>query len=1048
MKKHAVKSFMLVFLCLFITGNLFAKKKADAPIWAASNESTSTTTAVTEQAITVNGVVQDQTGEPLAGVNVVIVGTTTGTMTNFDGRFSLDLPSASAQIRFSYIGYKEQILSYKGKNNLSITMTEDSELLGEVQVIAYGTQKKVTVTGALSTIGSSELLKAPVPNVAHALSGNLPGLSAVQYSGQPGADDPTIFIRGIGSLDAERAKPLMLVDGVERSFFRLDPNEIENITVLKDASATAVFGVRGANGVILVTTKRGQAGDAKISVSTSASVQMPLRVFDYANSYDYATIYNETQRNDGIAEADLPFKPHVLEAFKNHTDPLLYPDTDWMDMILKPASFQSQHNLNISGGTDRVRYFTSIGIVTQDGLFRSFDTGYNANFKYNRYNYRANVDIDVTKSTLLKINLGGRLEDTREPNTKANIYTDLTHSLPFSGVGLYEGKWVRGSAENLPIPDGPLENGDAFEAFYGRGYNQKIKNEINLDLALQQKLDVITKGLSVSIKGSYNSSYIHKKIRSKAMPYYTAHRDKKTDELFFRKKREETVFGFSETMDKGRDWYLEGSLNYSRDFGKHHVSALVLYNQWRQQYPDPDKFDFVSIPRGYVGLVGRATYDFNNRYMIDFNMGYNGSENFAPGKRYGIFPAFSGGWIISEESFMKQQSAIGYLKIRASYGIVGNDLMNTKSRFFYLPDSYNPNSGGYNFGTNVSTNLPGAVEKQLGNFDVSWEKAGKQNYGVDFALLKDHLSGSFDYFIEKRNDILTTRNTAPGFLAVNMPVVNIGQVENKGFEIVLKWNHTVGNVKYWINTNLSYAKNKIIYKDEIPRKYDWLYETGKPVGQQFGYIFEGFVTEADLSSGKLPNHKAEIKVGDAKYKDLNNDNVIDDNDMMAIGSPKYPQLTGGITVGFEYKGFDFSMMWAGSGKVSRFIGDGLRIPFGVTKQRSLLQYMVEDRWTPETAQTASIPRFSFNNLENNYLRNSTLWLRDASYIRLKNLQIGYTFKGPWMKKAHIENLRVFAAGENLLTFDHLKISDPEATDNDRFEYPLVMILNLGLNISF
>lgn len=1048
MEQTSIKRFMLVFLCLFITVCLYAKKKADVSIPETSERIITKKPDTPQQAIAVKGVVKDETGEPLPGVNVLVVGTTNGNMTDADGRFTLNLPSASVKIRLSFIGFKEQIISYTGKKELNITMVEDSEMLDEVQVIAYGTQKKVTVTGALSSVSSAELLKAPVPNVAHALSGNLPGLSAIQYSGQPGADDPSIYIRGIGSLDAERAKPLMLVDGVERSFFRLDPNEIENITVLKDASATAVFGVRGANGVILVTTKRGQTGDAKISVSTSASIQMPIRVFDYANSYDYATLYNEAQHNDGMKDEELAFKPNVLAAFRDHTDPLLYPDTDWMDMILKQGSFQSQHNLNISGGTDRVRYFTSIGIVTQDGLFRSFDTGYDANFKYNRYNYRANVDIDVTNTTLLKINLGGRLEDTRQPNTKANLYTDLTHSLPFAGVGLYEGKWIRGSQDNLPIPDGPLENGDAFEAFYGRGYNQKIKNEINLDLALQQKLDIVTKGLSISVKGSYNSVYSHQKTRSKAMPYYTAHRDPETNELFFRKKREETVFGFGENLDKGRDWYLEGSLNYSRDFGKHHVSALVLYNQWRQQYPDPAKFDYVSIPRGYVGLVGRATYDYNNRYMVDFNVGYNGSENFAPGKRYGTFPAFSAGWILSEEGFMKGQSVINYLKLRASYGIVGNDLMNTTSRFFYLPDAYNPSTGGYNFGTNVSTSQPGAIEKQLGNALVSWEKAGKQNYGVDFSILKERLSGSFDYFIENRNDILTTRNTAPGFLAVNMPVVNIGQVRNQGFEIVLKWNQKVGNVKYWVNTNLSFARNKVVYKDEIPRKYDWRYETGKPVGQQFGYIFEGFVTEADIAGGKLPDHKIELKPGDARYKDLNHDEVIDDNDIAAIGNPKYPELTDGVTVGFEYKGFDFSMMWAGSGKVSRFIGDGLRIPFGVTKQRSLLQYMVEDRWTPETASTASTPRMSFNNVENNYLKNSTLWLRDASYLRLKNVQVGYTFKGAWMKKIHLQNLRVFATGENLLTFDHLKISDPESTDDTRFEYPLVMVMNLGLNINF
>lgn len=1039
MEKLVLKSFMFAFLSLFITDNLQAKEKAEVTV-ASPTEFPAASPAGVQQTIPVKGTVKDETGEPMAGVNVIVEGTTIGTMTDGNGHFSLNVPSGKKRLKISYIGYKVQIISATGRNDLSIILSEDSEMLEEVEVIGYGTQKKITVTGAVSSVGTKDLLKSPVPNVAQALVGKIPGLSTIQYSGQPGADDPAIFVRGIGSLDAKRAKPLIMVDGVERSFFRLDPNEIESVTVLKDASATAVFGVRGANGVILVTTKRGEEGKAQISVSTSASLQKPIRLLEYANSYDYATVFNEKAGSK-------IFNDHVMDALKNHTDPMLYPDNNWMDMIMKPSSFQSQHNLNISGGTDRVRYFTSVGILTQDGLFRSFDAGYNSNFTYKRYNYRANLDIDVTKSTLLSVNLGGRLEDSREPNTKSNLFTFLTRVTPFGGAGLYDGKWIHSSPENLPWSAGTLENADPFECFYGKGYNQKIYNEINLDISLKQKLDVITKGLSITLKGSYNSGYTHKKIRYKEIPYYTAHRNPDTNELFFRKFREETQLMFEEKTDRGRNWYLEGSLNYDRKFGKHHVSGLVLYNQWRDQYPNPSEFKYPSIPRGYVGLVGRASYDYNSRYIVDFNIGYNGSENFAPGHRYGVFPAFSAGWILSEENFMKNQSFINYLKLRGSYGIVGNDLMNTSSRFFYLPDAYNPNGTDYNFGTNVSGNRPGATELQMGNPLVSWEKAGKQNYGIDFSILHERLSGSFDYFIEKRHDILTSRNTAPNFIAISMPVVNIGKVDNKGFEIVLKWNHNIGDFKYWINTNLSYAKNKVVYKDEIPHKYPWLYETGLSVGQPFGYLFDGFVTDADLKSGKLPDHKATLQAGDAKYKDLNNDNIIDENDMCPIGNPIYPQLTGGVTVGFDYKGFDFSMLWAGSGKVSRYIGDALRIPFN-GGYWGLLQYMVEDRWTPETAETAKIPRISSSTSANNYVRNSSLWLKDASYLRLKNVQVGYTFKGNWMKKISLKNMRVYVSGENLLTFDHLKIADPEATDDKRMEYPLQMIFNVGLNLNF
>ena len=1042
MEKLVSRSLMLILIGMATAQNIQAGERMSMP--TSFKKQTTGLSHVSQQTISVKGNVRDQSGEPMAGVNVIVEGTTIGTMTDSNGNFTLNVPSTSIKIKFSYIGYEDQIVLIKNNRNLNITLNENSEMLDEVQIIGYGTQKKITVTGAVSSVGTKDILKSPVPNIAQALTGKVPGLSTIQYSGQPGADDPAIFVRGIGSLDAKRAAPLVMVDGVERSFFRLDPNEIENITVLKDASATAVFGVRGANGVILVTTKRGEEGKAQISVSTSASLQKPIRLYEYANSYDYAVAFNEKLTNDGASPV---FGEKILDAFKNHTDPLIYPDMDWMELILKPTSFQSQHNLSISGGTDRVRYFTSVGILTQDGLFRSFDAGYNSNFTYNRYNYRANLDIDVTRSTLLKINLGGRLEDTKEPNTKSNLFTFLTRVTPFGGAGLYDGKWIHTSPDNIGWDKGALENADPFECFFGKGYNQRIYNEINLDLSLQQKLDFLTKGLSLNIKGSYNSGYTHRKNRYKEIPYYTAHRDPETNELFFRKFREESQLYFEESTDRGRNWYLEGSLNYDRKFGKHQVGALILYNQWRDQYPDPAQFDYVSIPRGYVGLVGRATYNFDNRYMVDFNVGYNGSENFAPGHRYGIFPAFSAGWILSEEKFMKNQSFINYLKIRGSYGIVGNDLMNTKSRFFYLPDAYNPYGTSYNFGVDVSGNRDGATELQMGNPLVSLEKAGKQNYGLDFSILDEHLSGSFDYFIEKRHDILTTRNTAPNFIAITMPVVNIGKVDNKGFELVLKWNHSIGDFKYWINGNLSYAKNKIVYKDEIPHKYPWLYETGQSVGQPFGFIFDGFVTEADLESGKLPDHKLDLKPGDAKYKDLNGDNIIDDNDQCPIGNPIYPQLTAGITAGFEYKGFDFSMLWAGSGKVSRFISAGLRVPFGGGNY-GLLQYMIDDHWTPKTAETAKTPRFSGAANANNYTRNSTLWLKDASYIRLKNVQIGYTFKGEWMKKIHLKNMRIYASGENLLTFDHLKIADPEATDDKQFQYPLQMIFNIGLNLNF
>lgn len=1002
------------------------------------------------QKINVRGVVLDDEGIPFPGAGVVEVGTGNGISTDLDGRFSINV-NAGSTLEFSFIGYESKQIKVGSKNqdNLQVVLEQESNLLDDVVVIGYGSQKKVALTGSVTSVESKELIKAAGTNLANALAGNISGFSAIQSSGQPGADDPTIFVRGIGSLDAERAKPLIMVDGVERSFYRMDPNEVESITVLKDASATAVFGVRGANGVILVTTKRGSAGKMSISLTSEVGFQKPIRLYDYCNSYEYGTVYNESRLNDDptLTSDELPFKEHHLQAFKDHSQPLIYPDTDWQEYLLKDAAFQTKHNVSVSGGTKNVRFFTSLGFVSQDGLYKSFDTDYDSNIQYNRYNYRANLDIDVTKTTTLSINMGGRIEDNKTPITKDNGKFDpqLYFALPFAGAGLYEGKWVRGSELNLPFTSGALQNGDAFEQYYGRGYQRVARNEVNLDIILKQRLDFLTQGLSFTVKGSYNGYYTHTKKWSKQEPYYTAHLDE-FEEIYFKRLREETNMSYSEGSGKGRDWYLEASVNYDRTFKGHHVSGLVLYNQWKQQYPGSAGYSYSAIPRGYVGLVGRITYDYKSRYLLDINMGYNGSENFAPGKRYGLFPAVSAGWVPTEEKWLKGSKVLNFLKFRGSVGLVGNDLVSGKERFYYLPAEYNPSSGGYNFGTGITTLLPGAVEKKIGNEDVTWEKSLKYTAGIDYKMFKNRLSGSIDLFMENRWDILTTVNTSPSFIAVDMPVVNLGKVKNRGFEVEIGWNDKINkNFSYRIKGNVSFARNTILEMDEIPKEYPWQVETGLSVGQNFGYVFDGFVTEEDLASGNLPDHHTDLHPGDAKYKDLNEDGDITTVDMKAIGYSKYPELTGGLTIGFEFFGFDFSMLWSGAAMVSRYINTDLRIPFGPIQLLPLQRWIYDGRWTEATADTATLPRVSTASITNNYTLNSSLWLRNAAYLRLKNLQLGYTFDSPALKRAKIRGLRVYATAENLWTLDSYKISDPENTNRS---YPLQTIVTLGVNLTF
>lgn len=1008
------------------------------------------TAATFAQTATVSGVVKDDTGEPVIGAGVLVKGTTLGTITDIDGHFSFRADDLNGVLVVSFVGMETQEIPMKGKGTFDIVLKSSNTLLEEVQVVAYGAQKKVTLTGSISSVNTDELLKVPTASIGNMLSGVLSGVSSIQSSGQPGGDDPDVFIRGISTLNTMNAKPLYLVDGVERSFFQIDPNEVENITILKDASSTAVFGVRGANGVIIVTTKRGKEGKAKINASFSYGIQTPTRMPEFVNSYDYATFLNEAYTNDG---KDPKFTPEAVEAFRTHSNPIIYPDTDWMELLFKSSAPQTQGNVNISGGTERVRYFISMGMLDQKGFFKNHDTRYDANFNFNRYNYRANLDIDFTKTTLVAINMGGRVEKRNFPRSGDDInqlFRRIYWATPFSGPGIVDGKWIKGNSQYLPVG-----LSDGLGNIYGRGYGSKTTNVVNLDLALTQKLDFITKGLQFKIKVAYNSGYDHTKERATSIESYQPWYRKDVtwmehpagsdpNEVVYIQDGEAGLISYAESFGKSRDWYAEASFDWKRDFDLHHLSALALYNQSKTYYPDSD---YPGIPRGYVGLVGRVTYDYDNKYLIEGNVGYNGSENFAPGNRYGFFPAVSGGWVLTQEEFLKDNPVVNFLKIRASYGIVGNDRYHPygtgfMDRFLYLPNSYFIGSG-YQFGTGTSWS-PGAYEKSFGNSGLSWEKSAKQNYGIDFSLFNQKLSGSIDYFYEKRTDILAKASTDPIIHAMSLPVLNLGIVSNKGVELNLKWNHKINSFRYWTNLNVSYAKNKIVYQDEVPSEYTYTLKTGHPVGQPFGLKVRGFYYEG---MEDVADHSYVLKEGDVVYEDLNHDGKIDDNDKTAIGYPSYPLLNAGLTLGFEYKGFDFSMLWVGATKTSRVLEETFRKPLGETYDRSLMSHQFTDRWTPETAATAKLPRATIDGVKNNY-RDSELWVKDASYLRLKNIEIGYNFRLPFMPKIGMEKMRVFMTGYNLLTFDKLKISDPESMSSGVPQYPVMRVINFGLNVSF
>ena len=1023
-----------------------------------------------DKSIEVVGIVTDGNGEPIIGSTVQVKGASLGVITDIDGRYTITVSDANAILAISYIGYQPQEIKVNGRKTIHVHLQEDVQSLEEVTVVAYGVQKKATLTGAISSVGTSALLKSPSGSVANSLAGQLPGVSSMQASGQPGADDAKIFVRGVGSLTEGGAAPLILVDGVERPFFQMDPNEIESINVLKDASATAVFGVRGANGVILVTTRRGEEGKTKVSVSSTVGVQMPTRILDVADSYTAASLYVEAQRNDGIPEDKLAFSPYDLERFRLGDDPIMYPNVNWYDYLTKKAAVQTQHNVNISGGTKNVLYFISLGFLYQDGLFKKLDgLDYNNNYAYSRYNYRANLDVKLTSTTTLKFNMGGIVGNKREPTQ--SIWQQFSWSQPFSSPGIIDGKKVIVQATRFP---GITMENQVLDRYYGSGYKRQLSNNMTFDLNLVQKLDFITKGLSADIKGSYNTDYSYIKQVNGHVETYTPFYKSEVDNsglslndpgfdktVVYRVSGQDMMKTYGDgDRTRARDWYIEGSIRYNRRFGNHNVGGLFLYNQSKKYYPKI----FSEVPAAYVGFVGRLTYDYKSKYMAEFNIGHNGSENFAPDKRFGTFPAGSVGYILTEENFMPKNEYLTYLKLRASVGLVGNDNM-SDNRFLYLPDAYSVNDtgwleksyddqNGYIFGLTNTAYQQAARETRLGNPNVTWETALKQNYGLDAYFLNDRLKLTLDYFRENRRDILIQRSTIPSLIALGnglLPAMNMGKVNNHGYEVDLKWNDRVKDFSYFINANVSYSKNKIIYQDEVEPNEPYMWRTGHEVGARFGYVALGFYTKDDFNTDgtlkkELPQPQATVYPGDIKYADLNGDNIVNNDDQTKIGNPKRPAYTFGLNFGGEYKGFFASMNWTGVAQCDMFMTNAYMRPF--YQGQVLYQYMADGRWTEETAATAEYPRLSISN--GNNIGTSRVWLKDASYIKLKNLTIGYNITSPKILKAiGASKLAVQFTGYNLLTFDKLKVFDPEGElTRDDNSYPIMKIFSLGVNVTF
>lgn len=1076
-----------------------------------------------QQGELVKGTIVDETGEPIIGATVLVVGgsATQGTVADMDGNFSIKV-KPGAKLKISYIGFADQVVP--AKNGMKVTMKEGGAVnLNAVEVVAYGVQKKVTMTGAISSVKSEDLVRTSVGSVNNVLGGQLSGVTTVQYSGEPGSDAAEIFVRGKATWGD--SQPLIQVDGVERTMADIDPNEIESVTVLKDASATAVFGVRGANGVVLITTKRGVQGKAKINVSTSWTALAPTKMVEQASSYEYANFYNQMSLNDywmrankSVAIGKYPdldaytaehtfsnsFSEGIIQKFATGSDPIRFPSTKWADYIMKDVTLQQQHNLNISGGTDRVKYFISAGYYSQDGLFKEFDAGYNYGYQYHRFNYRSNLDLKATKTTTLSFNVAGNVSNADKPYTgsgAAGLIKQIYYATPFSSPGIVDNKLVYCTADyddqKLPFV------GNAGMGYYGNGFMQTNINKIQMDLVLDQKLDFITKGLSFKAKGSYNSAYtINKQGKSVVASFNPLIQYEKDDQgqfildaegnkkiilnadgtpyIVYRQNGNDTDPSYSASQAKARDWYLEGSFNYSRVFDKHTVNALLLYNQSKQYYYSNSSYP--DVPRSYVGLVGRVTYDYASRYMAEFNMGYNGSENFAPGRRFGVFPAGSVGWILSEEKFWKPISKVAsFFKIRASWGLVGNDKTKDAIRFLYLADPYITgsygltnnmtnwaDSYGYLFGNAQSgtvqgtSSVAGAYESIKNNPDIGWEKAFKQDYGFDLYFFGDRFKTTFDYYREHRTDILVRDETVPSTIGFTMPYTNAGEAKSWGWELSLGYNDKIGkDFRFWGKLNLSYNQNEIVEMKEEPKKNEYMMARGHRIGARSMYKFwkyyEGEQTKVEYEKSFGQPFPTQLKdylmPGDCVYIDLDGDGKINPNDKTRDnGYTDDPEYMAGLTLGFNYKRLTFNMQLTGAWNVSRYITDVFRQPFycsSNTTQGGLLSYHVNNTWTPESyeSQDALYPRATWDNAEQNYAE-SDLWEKDAKYLRLKTVSLSYDFINPAFKKIGMHKCEVTLSGYNLLTFTPYKWGDPETRASNAPSYPLQRTYTISLNVGF
>ena len=1019
----------------------------------------------------VKGTVVDEEGEPLIGVSVTASDSKAAAVTDLDGNFSFNVKLPTT-LTFSYVGFTTQKVKVTSAGTpVNVTMEPSAESLDEVVVVAYGTQKKETMTGSVAAIGQETIQQTAAANLTTALAGRMPGLTTLQTSGMPGVDDVTIYLRGASTTNGQ--SPLILIDGVPRDdISSLDPNEVQTVSILKDASATAVFGVRGANGVILVTTRRGEAGKAQVSVAANYSMQQfncrPTRI----HSWEFAQLRNEAFLNDGYSEEQLPYTPYMIDMYKSGADPVFFPDRDVYSEYFKKWAPQTRVNVNVNGGNEKVRYFLNIGYLGQSGQLKTENKdklGYDPGFHSSRFNFRSNLDFNICKNLKMSLNVASYLGKINSPasggifGSRAQMVTEAMSYVWFTDptqVGPT-------TAEGYTLPDGTVVEPDKILQQTGAPSGRNIYGDLNrrgymnqTDMRLQSSfivdwgLDFITKGLSTKLLVAFDSKAYNTRNAQREYDAYGSHTATSADDTNYFTAisvNKNDALTLSKTSYTNYYLNLQYSINYEREFGDHRVTAMALAQRdnWQKYAAD--------LPYNMLGVAARATYAYDSRYLAEVNVGYNGSEQFAKGHRFGFFPAVSLGWLISNESFLRGNTFVTRLKLRGSYGKVGNDNLGS-ARFLYL-DNIVMSSGSSNIGIPSLGNGQYVNQTKIGNPNIGWEIAYKQNYGIYATIFGNRLQIALDYFRENRENILISRSTVPqiqGRPLSSLPKMNMGKVDNSGIEIDAVWNQRINKeFNFSINGNFAYNKNTVRNVDEV--QYDETYayryrSTGYSLGQCWGYLIDysngnGYInTPEELERAKKMYSIGTPRMGDFMYQDVNGDGTINEKDISPIGYSNIPRITYGFGANLKWREFDLSCQFQGVGKVSKvYSGAGVN-------ELGLSGFYTEyhkTAWTAEryaNGEEITYPALSTSSSVSHQTNN--FFIMDRSFLRLKNLEIGYTLPKKALKAIHLTKVRAYASGTNLLTWHHLRTDciDPEQTTSN--QYPITKMFTFGLNVTF